>query len=189
MDINGGQSGVTGQPIWPGSVFTGPLIAGNVVHSDGSGTFAAVGETTGTANQGYCQMAQTHAGITQTTTPFLTNIVLPAQSQILAASLMVTTAATGTTWAGLQFAAAGTSLTPALTIPTGTTGQVFPINVNGAALGTLPIGVGAAVGSTAAAVWDNIGNSDQQVAVAFPASGSGVFTLTVMYLQAINNAS
>ena len=101
-DINGGQSpNPNGSPIWPGTVFTGPIIAGNVVHSDGSGTLAGVGETTGTANQGYVQMVQTQAAVNSVASTFATNIVIPAQSQITDIYLMVTTVqAAGTVGVG-----------------------------------------------------------------------------------------
>src|ERR1700742_3854741 len=99
-DINGGQSpNPNGSPIQPGSTFTGPVLAGGVIHSDGTGTLAALGGTAGTANVGYAVMAQS-AVITQATNGtvagvFTTSIVIPAQSQILRIRLMVTTAWTG----------------------------------------------------------------------------------------------
>ena len=58
MDITGGQITQTnGNPSFPGAVSTGPLIAGNVVHSDASGTLAGVGGQSGIANQGYAVAA------------------------------------------------------------------------------------------------------------------------------------
>ena len=122
-DINGGFSpNANGSPIFPGTLFTGPVLAGNVVHSDGSGTLAAVGETNvGTANVGYCVMAQS-AIITQVTPSQTTTIVIPAQSQILAIYLMVTVAwSTGTTTLGIGT----TALATAFTTSTGVQGSTW----------------------------------------------------------------
>ena len=60
-DITGGQLTQTnGDPIFPGTVFTGPIIAGNVISSDGTNALAGAGSQSGTANQGYC--LRDHAG-------------------------------------------------------------------------------------------------------------------------------
>ena len=66
-DINGGAGypNANGSPIGPGTSVSGPFIAGNVLHSDGSGNLAALGGSSGTANAGYAIMAQS-AVITQT---------------------------------------------------------------------------------------------------------------------------
>lgn len=189
MDINGGQLTQTnGNPIFPGTVFTGPLIAGNVIHSDGSGTLAGAGENNlGTANQGYVLMAQTGV-ITQTASASAPSpaIVIPAQSQITGIQLMVTTAwTTGTTTMGIG-ASAGTTAATAFTTATGVQGSTA--------------GIVTATPSTAAQIanWDNISNATFQsggaVDVAIQVTsgggaGSGVGTLTVFYIQGINNAS
>jgi hypothetical protein len=192
-DINGGVSpNPNGSPIFPGTVFTGPLIAGNIVHSDGSGALAGLGETsTGTANQGYCVMAQS-AVVSQTTTAgqsagvFVSSIVIPAQSQIVRILLMVTTAwTTGTTTLGVGSTAgttAGTAFTTAAGVAGGTAGQV------------------SATPSTTAQIanWDNVSNAtfqsggpaDVQIIITSGGGiGAGVGTLTVEYLQGINMAS
>lgn len=175
-DINGGvYPNPNGSPIWPGTVFTGPLIAGNVVHSDGSGTLAGVGETTGQANQGYCQMVQTQAGVNSVATTFATNVVIPAQSQITDIYLMVTTAqAAGTVGVGIVGGSA-TYLTPA---GAGSLAAIGQLNTT-----LLP--------STAGQIanWDNVGNTDIQILLTFNATGAFVGTLTVFYVQGINNAS
>ncbi len=193
MDINGGQLTQTnGNPIFPGTVLTGPLIAGNVIHSDGSGTLAGAGENNlGTANQGYVLMAQTvvitqAASTGQSTGVYLTNIVIPAQSQITGIQLMVTTVwSTGTTTMGIG-ASAGTTAATAFTTATAVQGSTA-----GLVTGIAP--------STAAQIanWDNISNAtfqsggavDVQILVTSGASGTGVGTLTVFYIQGINNAS
>lgn len=180
-DINGGQSpNPNGSPIFPGTVFTGPLIAGNVVHSDGSGTLAALGGQSGTANQGYCHMAQS-AVITQLTNGssagvFTSSIVIPAQSQITSIKLNVTTAFSGgATTLGIGSSASATAFTAANAVVTsGALGQV-----------TVVPGTGA----TQIGNWDNVGNTDVQIVVTSTNTGAGVATLTVQYLQGINLAS
>jgi hypothetical protein len=188
MDINGGQLTQTnGNPVFPGTVFTGPLIAGNIIHSDGSNAAAGLGETnTGTANQGYVVMAQT-AIITQVTGAQTTAIVIPAQSQITAIQCAITTAwTTGTTTFGVG-ATAGTTNATAFTAA-------------GALAGGTANTIATALPSTAAqtANWDNVSNSTFQSGGAADViitvtsgggAGSGVGTLTVFYLQGINNAS
>lgn len=174
-DINGGvYPNPNGSPIWPGSVFTGPLIAGNVVHSDGSGTLAGVGETTGTANQGYANMAQTQAGVNSVAALFTTNIVLPAQSQITDMYMMVTTVQAGGTFSVGTVGGAATSLTNG--------------GISVAALGQLNIVVVPTTGPQIA-LWDNVGNQDVQLTITFNATGAFVGTFTVFYIQGINNAS
>jgi len=173
MDINGGvYPNANGSPIWPASTFTGPLVAGNVVASDGTGTLAGVGETTGAANLGYANMAQS---VVVTQASGVTNIVIPAQSQITDIYLMVTTAWTGA----------------ASTLGIGTTASATALTAAGAvtasALGQLTILPGT--GSTQIANWDNVGNTDIKIQVTSTNTGSGVGTLTVFYIQGINLAS
>src|SRR5271155_1483133 len=83
-----------GSPAVPGSSFAGPLLAGTIPHSDGSGNLAGVGGTTGTANRGYVHETQscvcTQATNTGTAGQFACPIVIPAQSQITAIKIMVT---------------------------------------------------------------------------------------------------
>jgi hypothetical protein len=181
-DINGGQSpNPNGSPIWPATVVTGPLIAGNVIHSDGSGTLAGVGETSGVANTGYVNMAQS-AVITQAASAgqgagvFLTDIVIPAQSQITDIYLMVTTA-----WSGgsANLGLGNTALATALTAAGAVTGS--------GTLGQQTIVPGTSL--TQIANWDNVGTTDVQIKVTSANTGAGVGTLTVFYLQGINLAS
>jgi hypothetical protein len=192
MDINGGAGypNANGSPLLPGSTFTGPLIAGNIMHGDGSGVLAGVGATgpKGTANAGYAVMAQV-AVITQAngTSPgapngvatagvFTTWIVIPAQSQITAITLMVTTAFTGgATTLGIGTTASATALTAASAV------------VTSGALGKVILNPGT--GATQIGNWDNVGNTDIQIVVTSTNTGSGVGTLTVEYIQSVNNAS
>lgn len=173
MDINGGNyPNANGSPVWPGTSFTGPLLAGNVQQSDGSGTLAGVGETSGTSNLGYVQMVQsavvTQAGGT-------TNIVIPAQSQITDIYLMVTSAWSGAaSTLGIGTTASATALTAANAVTANALGQI-----------TILPGTGA----TQIANWDNVGNTDIKVQVTSANTGTGVGTLSVFYVQGINNAS
>lgn len=181
MDVNGGQLTQTnGNPVFPGTTVTGPLLAGNIIHSDGSGALANLGETNvGTANVGYCVMGQT-AVITQATNGssagvFTTPIVLPAQSQILRMTLMVTTAWTGVaTTMGFGNTVSATAYTTSTDVQGSTLGQVS---------------AGPGTSATAIGNWDNVGTSDVQIVVTSVNTGPGVGTLTVEYLQGINNAS
>jgi hypothetical protein len=180
-DITGGQLTQTnGDPVFPGTVLTGPVIAGNVVQSDGTNNLAGLGSQAGTANQGYCVMAQscviTQATNTGTAGQFACPIVIPAQSQITSIKLMVTTAFTGgATTLGIGTSASATALTAASAVVTsGALGQV-----------TVTPGTGA----TQIANWDNVGTQDVQIVVQSTNTGSGVATLTVSYHQGINLAS
>ena len=172
-----------GSPVQPATTFTGPLLVGNVIASDGTGNLAALGGTTGTQNLGYVVMAQS-AVVTQAGGG--TDITLPAQSQIIGIQLMVTTAWTGTASTLGIGATAGTSAATAFT----TAGAV-----SGATKGVVTIAPGTATAQIAN--WDNVSNStfqtggptDVQLFVTSTNTGSGVGTLAVTYLQGINLAS
>lgn len=182
-DINGGISpNPNGSPIFPGTTFTGPLLAGNVVHSDGNNTLAGVGETnTGNANVGYCVMSQaqpiTQAASTgQSAGVYLTTIVIPAQSQIIGMKLMVTTA-----WSGAS---------PNLGV--GTTASATTLTAAGAVTGSGTLGQQSIVPGTSLtqiANWDNTGNTDIQIVITSTNTGAGVGTFSIEYLQGINQAS
>jgi hypothetical protein len=180
-DITGGQLTQTnGDPVFPGTVLTGPVIAGNVVQSDGTNVLAGLGSQSGTANQGYCVMSQscviTQATNTGTAGQFACPIVIPAQSQIHSIKVMVTTAFTGgATTLGIGSSASATAFTAANAVVTsGALGQV-----------TVVPGTGA----TQIGNWDNVGTQDVQIVVLSTNTGSGVATLTVTYAQGINLAS
>jgi hypothetical protein len=181
-DITGGQlTQSNGDPIFPGTVLTGPVIAGNIINSDGTNVLAGAGETsTGTANQGYVSMGQscviTQATNTGTAGQFACPIVIPAQSQITSIKLMVTTAWTGgATTLGIGTSGSATALTAANAV------------VTSGALGQVSITPGT--GATQIGNWDNVGNQDVQIVVLSTNTGSGVGTLTVTYHQGINLAS
>jgi len=169
-----------GSPPNPGTAVSGPLLAGTVPQSDGSNNLAGVGGTSGTANRGFVKQAQSCV-ITQATNvgvagKFACPIVIPAQSQITAIKLMVTTAWTGgATTLGIGTGASATALTAASAVVTsGALGQV-----------TVTPGTGA----TQIGNWDNVGTQDIQIVVQSTNTGSGVGTLTVEYIPQINLAS
>lgn len=169
-----------GSPALPATEFQGPLIVGGVLASDGTGNLAGVGGTIGTCNQGYVAMVQACV-ITQATNDgvagqFACPIVIPAQSQIRAITLMVTTAWTGgATTLGIGTGASATALTAANAV------------VTSGALGKVTIVPGT--GATQIGNWDNVGTQDVQIVVLSTNTGSGVGTLTVDYTQGINLAS
>jgi hypothetical protein len=173
MDINGGQSpNPNGSPAFPATAFTGPLLAGNVQHSDGSSGLAGVGETSGVANVGYAQMSQS-APIAATATLAVTSIVIPAQSQITDVQFLTTAAQAGATIGVGTTAGGTTAIAPA------TSGTLTAIGQ----LTLLP--------TTAPQVanWNNTGSVDVQITASFSATGAGKGVLTVAYLQGINNAT
>lgn len=181
MDINGGAATQpNGSPAQPGTSFEGPLIAGTVLHSDGTGNLAGVGGTQGTANTGYAAMAQSSV-ITQATNGSVAgvwtdpNIIIPAQSQILSITLMVTTA-----WSG----AAAT-----LGIGNTVSATAYTAAAAGSAATRGPIQFSPGTNATAIGLWDNVGTSDVQIVVTSTNTGNGVGTLTVEYVQNINLAS
>lgn len=170
-----------GSPVQPGTLFTGPLLAGNVFQSDGTGNLAALAGTTGTQNIGYVVMGQSEV-VTQANGGC--TITIPAQSQILSIVMMVTTAWTGVTKTFSVGATAGTLNATAFTA----------LTVDGSAIGRISTSP-----TTAAQIanWDNISNAafqpggptDVQLVVNSANTGSGVGTLHVTYLQGINSAS
>ena len=180
-DITGGQVTQTnGNPVFPGSQFTGPGLSGNVFNSDGTNNLAGVGETSGTANVGYMSMNQscviTQATNTGSAGQFACPIVIPAQSQIKSIKLMVTTAWSGASanlTVGTSAAAAAFTATNAVT-GSGTLGQQT---------------VSPGTSLTQIANWDNVGTQDVQIVVLSANTGNGVGTLSVEYIQGINLAS
>lgn len=158
------------------TTFTGPIMAGNVLQSDGTGSLAGVGGYNGTANVGYAVMTQSEA-ITQATNGavagvYTTGIVIPADSQILSITLLVSTAWTGAaSTLGIGTTASATALTAAAAVAGGTKGIV---SAN-------PGTVDAAIAN-----WRDVGLTDIQVLVTSTNTGSGVGVLTVTYIQSNN---
>jgi hypothetical protein len=155
------------------TVFTGPLLAGNVLNSDGTGNLAGVGGSSGQQNVGFCLMTQASA-ITQSNTAAVTQIVVPAQSQIVDIRVAVTTA-----WGSSNTISVGTS-SSSNELVTGLSGaQGLNIASTNPSSGT--------IGSLISA-WNNVSNT-QDVAIYVKSSSTGtggVGVLIVSYLQAIN---
>jgi hypothetical protein len=172
MDITGGQlTQLNGSPSFPGAVSTGPLIAGNVVHSDGSGTLAGVGNQSGIANQGYVEMVQFDNVAQSGSTAVTTAIVIPAQSMIVDIRMFVTTV-----WNG------GTT-----TVAVGDTASNSYIT-SGAGSGIGNIVFTPPATKSVIQQWENVGNTDVQITITSAASGTGLGILYVRYLQGCNAA-
>jgi hypothetical protein len=177
VQVNGGILPQTnGSPITAGSNFTGPLLAGPIPQPMGAmpnpPTLGGAGSGFGLADTGYCVMGQS-AVVSQSAAAAPTAIVLPAQSQILRITLMVT----------VEWSGAADTFTVGMT---GGTGADLVSTAAGTSIGQFPM-----LPSNAAeiALWDNVGNTQLQVTVTSANAGAGVGTLTVEYLQGINMAS
>lgn len=187
MNLQPGQNTQTaGNPVLPGTLVSGPLLAGNIQSSDGTTNLAGVGALAGgISNVGYSLMAQTDV-VTQlastgaTAGVFLsTQLVIPAQSLILFVRGRVTTG-----WSGA-------SKTFGLGWKTSSATTAASLTAAGAADGTAvgPIDFSPGADATRNANWNNVGLSDVQIQVTSTNTGNGVMTLTVVYLQAVNSAS
>ncbi len=161
------------------SHWTGPLKAGNVLDSDGTGNLASAGGSSGTANVGYAVMAQSEV-ITQATNVssagvYTSAIVIPAQSQILSITLMATTA-----WSG-----------SAKTMGIGDTASATAFTAAGAGDATTRGLITFSPGTDATMIgnWDNVGSTDVRIKITSTNTGTGVGTLTVTYVQSNNLAS
>src|ERR1700684_4320018 len=178
-DIVGGQLTQTnGNPAFPGTLFSGPVLSGSVQGSDGSNNLAGVGGTIGTANVGFCVVGKS-CTITQATNngsagQYVCPIVVPAQSQILRITLMVTAAWTSTTTLGMVTSASATAFMTSSGVSCATLGQVV---------------VTPGTSGTQIANWDNVGTSDVQIVVLSGSTGTGAGTLTVEWIQGIDLAS
>lgn len=149
------------------TVFTGPVLAGNVLNSDGSGNLAGVGGSDGTQNVGFCTMTQV-AAITQSATAAATTIVIPAQSQIIDIRVAVTTG-----WSG------GT-----LSIGTTATSNELASAI---AAASLVQGMYIVPVTSLIAAWNNSSSTtDVKIYVKSSAGTAGVGKLIVTYLQGIN---
>ena len=161
------------------TVFTGPVLAGNVLNSDGTGNLAGVGGSSGQQNVGFCEMVQAQA-VTQATNGtsagvFTTSIVIPANSLIASVDLLVTTAWTGTAKTlGVGDTASATAFTTAAAL-------------DGSAAGRISASPGT--GSTQINNWLNVGTTDVQLVITSTNTGSGAGTLVVRYIQSFNSYS
>jgi hypothetical protein len=142
------------------TTFTGPVKAGPIPNTSGS--------TLGTnvKNTGWVLMAQSSA-FTQASGA--TDIVIPANSQIVDIKVFVTTALTGAaTTFGVGTTASATFLTAAGAL-------------DGVAIGPLTASPGT--DATRNGNWIDVGTTDRKIAVTSTNTGSGVGNIVVTYLQ------
>lgn len=145
------------------TTFTGPIKAGNILNTSGTTLGSDV------TNVGYVVMAQSSA-VTQASSA--TSIVIPANSQILSISVMVTTVWDGAaTTFGVGTTASATFLTAAGAL-------------DGAAIG--PLSGTPGTDATRAGNWNDVGTTDRKIAVTSTNTGAGVGVITVTYVQARN---
>jgi len=150
------------------TLFTGPLLAGNVTNSDGTGNLAGVGGSSGTQNVGFVQMAQ-FAPITESATAAATTIVIPAQSIITDIYVNVTAAWSASGTLSIGTTSAANQLASAIANAILVQGQY-----------TVPV-------TSLIANWLNSSaTQDVQIYVQSSASGTGAATLVVCYLQGAN---
>jgi len=142
------------------TTFSGPIKAGTI--KDTTGTTLG----TDVKNTGQVVMVQSQA-ITQA--DGTTNIVIPANSQILDIELSVTTVWSGAaTTAGLGWTGDATALTAAAGVAGGT-------------LGIVEAGPGA--DATRVGNWADVGTTDRRILVTNTNTGAGEGFLTVRYVQ------
>ena len=144
------------------TTFSGPIKAGTISNTTGT----TVGDDV--KNTGQVVMCQSVA-VTQAATSTETDIVIPANSQIVAAELSVTAIwSGGASTTGLGFVGNATALTAAGGIAGGT-------------LGIISITAGA--NATRVANYANVGSSDVRILLTNTNTGTGTGFLTVRYIQ------
>ena len=144
------------------TTFSGPILAGTIKNTTGT--------TVGTdmKNTGQVLMSQTEA-VTQAATTSTTNIILPANSQLVYAKLFVSVVWNGAaTTAGLGYVGDATAFTAAGGIAGGT-------------LGIIEITAGANKARVDA--WADIGTTDRRLLLTYNNTGTGVGWLSVGYIQ------
>lgn len=153
------------------TAFTGPIVAGNVLNSDGSGNLAGLGGSCGTQNVGFAKMSQISV-ISQASAAAATSIVIPAGSLIVGIDLFITTGWTNTATLGIGISSNANELASGL--PTASLVQ-----------GKYSVPVTVSVANWLAP--NNLQDSKVWVkSSAAPSGGTGAATLVVHYLQAIN---
>lgn len=149
------------------TTFTGPIKAGDVLDTTGS--------TAGTVkNVGFVQMAQSVA-ITQSATAAATTICIPANSQIVAITALVTVAFSGAS-AGLNVGMSATS-------------NEFVASANFLLNAVGLFSASPGTDATRTANWIDTGTTDDIIyvkAANAPSGTTGAAILTVEYVQAIN---
>ena len=147
------------------TTFSGPIKAGSISNTTGT----TVGSDM--ANVGYVLMSQTEA-VDQTAVTSTTNIIIPANSQLVSAALSVSVVYNGAaTTTGLGYVGAATAFTAAGAIAGGT-------------LGIIDITAGAVKAKVDA--WADVGSTDRRLLLTQANTGTGVGWLTVTYIQNVN---
>ena len=147
------------------TTFSGPILAGGIKNTTGS----TVGSNM--KNTGYVLMSQTEA-VDQTAVTSLTNIIIPANSQLVTAQLYVSVVYNGVaTTTGLGYVGGATAFTAAGAIAGGT-------------LGIIDITAGASKPRVDA--WADVGTTDRRLLLTQANVGTGVGWLTVTYIQNVN---
>ena len=147
------------------TTFSGPIKAGSISNTTGT----TVGSNM--ANVGYVLMSQTEA-VDQTAVTGTTNIIIPANSQLVSAALSVSVVWNGAaTTAGLGYVGDATAFTAATGIAGGT-------------LGIIDITAGAVKARVDA--WADVGSTDRRLLLTHGNTGTGVGWLTVTYIQNVN---
>jgi len=147
------------------TTFSGPIKAGSISNTTGT----TVGSNM--ANVGYVLMSQTEA-VDQTAVTSTTNIIIPANSQLVSAALSVSVVYNGAaTTTGLGYVGDATAFTAAGGIAGGT-------------LGIIDITAGAVKAKVDA--WADVGSTDRRLLLTQANTGTGVGWLTVTYIQNVN---
>ena len=147
------------------TTFSGPILAGTIKNTTGT--------TVGTdmKNTGQVLMSQSEA-VDQTAATSTTNIILPANSQLVSAALSVSVIWSGAaSTTGLGYVGDATAFTAANAIAGGT-------------LGIIKITAGANKARVDA--WADIGTTDRRILLTNTNTGAGVGWLTVRYIQNVN---
>ena len=147
------------------TTFSGPIKAGSISNTTGT----TVGSNM--ANVGYVLMSQTEA-VDQTAVTGTTNIIIPANSQLVSAALSVSVIWNGAaSTAGLGYVGDATAFTAATGIAGGT-------------LGIIDITAGAV--KVRVDAWADVGTTDRRLLLTHGNTGTGVGWLTVTYIQNVN---
>lgn len=142
------------------TTFSGPIRAGTIRDTTGSTVGVNI------ANVGQVVMAQSQKVLQSSA---LTNIVVPANSQIVEITLYVTTAWDGVaTTLGLGTTALATAFTAAGAVAGGTVGIVS---------------VTPGTDATRTAAFVDVGSTDVKIAITSTNTGAGVGYLVVRYIQ------
>ena len=144
------------------TTFSGPILAGNIKYTTGTTLGSDV------KNTGQVVMCQSQA-VNQTATGTSTNIVIPANSQIIAIELSVDVIWDGAaSTAGIGWTGDATALTAAAAVAGGTLGIIS-----------------ATAGADATRVnnWADVGTTDRRILLTNTNTGAGEGFLTVRYVQ------